>query len=153
MPSYARGWSTRNGALGDGARHEAPTLVRRQVQAIFLQEPTNWGDQLDAAICARADSWFVVGDLGSRFQVLLLRQQRDQGENLGEARIAYYIFEHGIPTMLNSPLLKGVLERSGVPLQIPLQYLLEELMRWYAKLLKWLAERKIKGAPRRGTNS
>ena len=44
--------------------------------------------------------------------------------------------------MLNSPLLKGVLERSGVPLRVPLQYLLEELMRWYSSSLQWPVEHK-----------
>jgi hypothetical protein len=61
-------------------------------------------------------------------------------ENLGDARVAYYIFEYGIPTMLDSPVLRRTLERSRVPLQVPLQDLLEELMRWYASLLKWLVE-------------
>ena len=42
--------------------------------------------------------------------------------------------------MLDSPLLRRTLERACVPLQVPLQDLLEELMRWYASLLKWLAE-------------
>ena len=59
-------------------------------------------------------------------------------KNLGDPRIAYYIFEHGIPTLMHANVQRQALkdalkDHEGV---------LYELMIWYASLLKWLVKRK-----------
>ena len=56
-------------------------------------------------------------------------------KNLGDARVALYILEHGIPTLLDAPLLRHPLQRAAM------ETMLEELMMWHASLLKWLDNR------------
>ena len=51
-------------------------------------------------------------------------------KHLGDPRIALYILEHGLPTLLDSNLQP--------PTQAVLQNMLEEFMRWYAYVLQWL---------------
>ena len=65
-------------------------------------------------------------------------------KNLGDAKVAFYIFESGIPTLLDADMLKRC--SLGGCLDLPLQSkdietMLEELMRWHASLLQWLDER------------
>ena len=55
--------------------------------------------------------------------------------NLGDARIALYILEHGIPTLLDAPLQRQPPQRAAM------ETMLEELMIWHASLLQWLVER------------
>ena len=55
--------------------------------------------------------------------------------NLGDARVAFYIFEHGIPTVLDAPLQRQPLQKAAI------ETMLEELMIWHACLLQWLVER------------
>jgi hypothetical protein len=55
-------------------------------------------------------------------------------KNLGDARVAFYILEHGIPTLLDAPVPRRPLERAH------LQDILEELMIWYSSLLQWLTK-------------
>ena len=55
--------------------------------------------------------------------------------NLGDARVALYIFEHGIPTVLDAPLQRQPLQRAAM------ETMLEELMIWHACLLQWLVKR------------
>ena len=56
-------------------------------------------------------------------------------KNLGDARVALYILEHDIPTLLDAPLQRQPLQRAAM------ETMLEELMTWYACLLQWLVER------------
>ena len=57
-------------------------------------------------------------------------------KNLGDARVAYYILDHGLPTLLDVPLRRQ--QPSGV---LAMETLLEELMIWYARCLQWLVKR------------
>ena len=56
-------------------------------------------------------------------------------KNLGDARIAQYILEHGVPTLLDLPLQKQPLRRAAM------ETMLEEVMTWHACLLQWLVKR------------
>ncbi len=56
-------------------------------------------------------------------------------KNLGDSRVAYYIFNHGLPTLLDLPL------RRKTPTKALLQNMLEELMTWHASLLQSILER------------
>ena len=56
-------------------------------------------------------------------------------KNLGDAKVASYIFKCGIPTVLDADLLKHPLQDANM------ETLLEELLRWHASLLQWLYER------------
>ena len=59
-------------------------------------------------------------------------------KNLGDARVAIYILEHGLPTLLEAPLgrrCEPKLKREEV------DSMLEELMKWHVSLLKWLDTR------------
>ena len=56
-------------------------------------------------------------------------------KNLGDAKVANYIFECGIPTLLDADLLKHPLQGANM------ETMLEELMRWHASLLQWLDKR------------
>jgi len=60
-------------------------------------------------------------------------------KNLGDARVAYYIFEHRVPTLLD-PHLQA--EPSTREL---LQTMLEEFMMWHASLLQYLLLQKSDG--------
>ena len=55
-------------------------------------------------------------------------------KNLGDPRVAYYIFEHGIPTLLYPPF------HNEKPSKAMLQNMLEEFMTWHARLLHYLLE-------------
>ena len=57
-------------------------------------------------------------------------------KNLGDSRVAYYILNHGLPTLLDLPL------RRKTPTKALLQNMLEELMTWHASLLQSILERK-----------
>ena len=67
----------------------------------------------------------VTTKLRSLINVLLRK-------NLGDARVASYIFEHGVPGFLNPPICSKPLT------QTLLQSMLEEFMTWHALLLHWL---------------
>ena len=56
-------------------------------------------------------------------------------KNLGDARVASYILKHGIPTLLDAPMLRNPLQRAEM------ETMLEERMAWPASLLKWLNKR------------
>ena len=56
-------------------------------------------------------------------------------KNLGDARVAYYIFEHGVPTLLDAPLQRKPAQRAM------LQNMLEEFMTWHASFLQCLHDR------------
>jgi len=58
-------------------------------------------------------------------------------KNLGDSRVAYYIFQHGVPTLLDPPRQR----RRPDCYRALLQNMLEELMTWQALLLQWLLER------------
>ena len=54
-------------------------------------------------------------------------------KNLGDARVAGYILEHGVPTLLDPPWFRST------PPQTEIDNMLEEFLGWYASLLKWLS--------------
>ena len=56
-------------------------------------------------------------------------------KNLGDARVALYILEHDIPTLLDAPLQRQPPQRAAM------ETMLEELMIWHACLLQWLVKR------------
>ena len=56
-------------------------------------------------------------------------------KNLGDAKVASYIFECGIPTLLDADLLRHPLQGANMAT------MLEELMMWHASLLQWLDKR------------
>jgi len=58
-------------------------------------------------------------------------------KNLGDHRVAYYIFEHGVPTLLDPPLQRKLPDCY----KALLQNMLEEFMTWHASLLRWLLAR------------
>ena len=54
--------------------------------------------------------------------------------NLGDVKVAYFIFNHGVPIVLDLPL------RRKAPSKALLQSMLEELMTWHASLLQSILE-------------
>ena len=56
-------------------------------------------------------------------------------KNLGDARIATYILQHGVPTLLDAPWIRGTVPRKEM------NSMLEEFLKWHASLLKWLDKR------------
>ena len=58
-------------------------------------------------------------------------------KNLGDARVALYILEHCIPTLLEAPLLRHLPQRA------PMETMLEESRIWYISLLQWLDEQHL----------
>jgi len=50
-------------------------------------------------------------------------------KNLGDSKVAYFIFNHGVPALFNLPLT------SKAPSKAILQSMLEDLMTWHASLL------------------
>ena len=58
-------------------------------------------------------------------------------KNLGDHRVAHYIFEHGVPPLLDPPLRR----KRPDCYKALLQNMLEEFMMWQADLLRWLLAR------------
>jgi len=56
-------------------------------------------------------------------------------KNLGHSKVAYFIFNHGVPALLDLPL------RRKAPSKAMLQSMLEELMTWHASLLQSILDR------------
>ena len=56
-------------------------------------------------------------------------------KNLGDSRVAHYIFDNGIPTLLDVSLLRHPLQKAKM------ETMLEELMVWHASMLQWLDNR------------
>ena len=78
----------------------------------------------------RKKPWYQLGEndsiptpLRSLVNVILRK-------NLGDARVAMYIFEYGIPTLLDADLLRHPIQGTNMA------SLLEELMKWHASLLR-----------------
>ena len=67
---------------------------------------------------------------------------------LGDARVALYILEHSIPTLLEQPLLKHPLQKATM------ETMLEEIRIWHVSLLQWLDEQQLQAhlAELRDTN-
>ena len=55
-------------------------------------------------------------------------------KNLGDAKVAYFILDHGLPKVLNSPW------STQKPHKALINEMLEELMTWYASLLQSMIE-------------
>ena len=62
-------------------------------------------------------------------------------KNLGDAKVAFYIFENGIPTLLDADMLKQPLHTGTRYASWDIETMLEEFMIWHASLLQWLDER------------
>ena len=71
----------------------------------------------------------VISSKQRSFVNMMLRK------NLGDARVAYYILDHGLPTLLDVPGRRQ--QPSGV---LAMETLLEELMIWYADCLRFLVK-------------
>jgi len=56
-------------------------------------------------------------------------------KNLGHSKVAYFIFNHGVPALLDLPL------RRKAPSKAMLQSMLEDLMTWHASLLQSILDR------------
>ena len=56
-------------------------------------------------------------------------------KNFGDARVAYFILNHGVPAILDLPLRRKALTKAMF------QNMLEELMTWHASLLQSLLDR------------
>jgi hypothetical protein len=56
-------------------------------------------------------------------------------KNMGDARVASYILDRGVPALLDPPLLR----KPAQP--VLLQNMLHEFMMWHGALLQWLAEK------------
>ena len=56
-------------------------------------------------------------------------------KNLGDSRVAAYILEHGVPTLLDPPWIRRTLPRTEM------DSMLEKFLEWHASLLKWLGNR------------
>ena len=104
--------------------HEDP--FRRMVEDIFANELTP-KQQKQAKYMLREDAT-IPSDLRSLVNVILRK-------NLGDSRVALYILQHGIPTLLDASLLRHPLQSAAM------ETMLEELMIWHACLLQWLVER------------
>ena len=55
-------------------------------------------------------------------------------KNLGHAKAAFFIFNHGIPELFDAPL------RETPPREAEVQSMLEEAMHWYASMLQSILE-------------
>ena len=104
--------------------HEDP--FRRMVEDIFANELTP-KQQKQAKYMLREDAT-IPSDLRSLVNVILRK-------NLGDSRVALYILQHGIPTLLDASLLRHPLQSAAM------ETMLEELMVWHASLLNWLDKR------------
>ena len=58
-------------------------------------------------------------------------------KNLSDARVALYILEHSIPTLLEQPLLKHPVQKATM------ETMLEEIRIWHVSLLQWLDEQQL----------
>ena len=57
-------------------------------------------------------------------------------KNLGDYRAAYYIFNHGLPALLDAPLTRHIILTKP-----KLQSMVQELMTWHASLLQSILDR------------
>ena len=122
-------------ATSAATEHAESPLEQNCYKAMALDLLTNelWPEQ-------RKEPKFKIRKDWNTGQVIVSSQQRSWinsvlRKNLGDSRAAYFIFNHGLPELLDVPLRQK-------PLTIPkLQSMVQELMTWYASMLQSILER------------
>ena len=117
-------WCRSIEANNDATEHDNP--YRKLVEDIWEHELTR-AQKMKPKYKLREDA-SIPQELRSLVQVILRK-------NLGDARVASYILERGVPTLLEPPPLSHPVQREDM------ETMLEELMMWHLSLLKWLDER------------
>ena len=110
----------------NNAATEHADPFRIMVKDIFANELT--AEQKNNPKYKLRENATIPQPLRSLVQVILRK-------NLGDAKVASFIFECGIPTVLDADLLSHPLQRANM------ETILEELMMWHASLLQWLDKR------------
>ena len=62
---------------------------------------------------------------------------RDRRKNLGDAKVGYYILNHGVPEVLDVPVRSKKVVNKAL-----LQNMLDELMDWHVRLLDTIVKKK-----------
>ena len=87
----------------------------------------------------RADPKYQISKNTTTGQISITSKQRSWinvmlRNNLGDAKVAYFIFNHGLPELFNTPTRRKALTKEM------LQDMLEQFMHWYASLLNSIVE-------------
>ena len=109
-------------AAAEHARNDSS--FRRLTEDIFAHDLTP--EQM-------RDPKYELGKTASREQRSFVNHMLRK--NLGDARVAMYIFNHGVPQLLDAPL------RRTPPPKALLQNMLAEFVTWHSSLSKWLLAR------------
>ena len=115
-------WCRSIEANNDATEHDNP--YRKLVEDIWEHELTP-AQKMKPKYKLREDA-SISQELRSLVQVILRK-------NLGDARVATYMLQHGVPTLLDPPWFRST------PPQTEIDNILEEFLGWYASLLKWLS--------------
>ena len=88
----------------------------------------------DLTPAQRGEKKYMIRRNKKTREIIVTNQQRSWinvvlRKNLGDAKVAYFIFNHGLPAFLD------VSPRSSAPRKAMLQNMIEELMTWHASLL------------------
>ena len=119
-------WCRRIALSADSAATEHADPFRMMVKDICAKELTQAQKKNPKYQLREGAS--ISNELRSLVNVILRK-------NLGDARVAHYILENGIPTLLDVPMLTHPLQKAKM------ETLLEELMVWHASMLQWLDKR------------
>ena len=115
---HSDGSTAASSAATEHAKHEGP--FRRFAEDILTNELTQ--EQMD-----NPEYWLRTDRTITKKQRSLINTL--VRKNLRDGRVLYYIFEHGVPELLDPPLLRETPKREVV------QKMLEEFMTWHASLL------------------
>ena len=124
------------GAASAATEHAESALEQNCYKSLALDLLTNevWPQQRsDPKFKIRKDTktgQIIVSDKQRSWMNVLLRK------NLGDYRAAYYIFNHGLPFLLDAPLTRCI-----VLTKPKLQSMVQELMTWHASLLQSILDR------------
>ena len=126
--------STRNTAACSAATEHAERdgPFRKLAEDILTSELTP--EQMDDPVYQLCGDKSISTKQRGLINVLLRK-------NLGDPRVAYYIFEHGVPTLLDPPVQRESRRLEHDAQRALLQNMLQEFMTWHASLLQWLLER------------
>jgi len=124
------------GAASAATEHAESVLEQNCYKSLALDLLTNevWPQQ-------RSDPKFKIRKDTATGQISVSNPQRSWinallRKNLGDYRAAYYIFNHGLPELLDAPLKRYIsLNKSK------LQSMIRELMTWHASLLQSILQR------------
>ena len=119
-------WCKRIALCADSAATEHADPFRTLVKDICAKELTQ--AQKKKPKYQLREGVTISNELRSLANVILRK-------NLGDSRVAHYILENGIPTLLDVPQLRHPLQKAKM------ETMLEELMVWHASMLKWLDNR------------